>query len=359
MGINWNKKRSTWLKQKPLSPEGQGSSEAGCPERVVLSLSLKVSMLQLDKALSNLVWYYSWPFFEQKVGLEPFWGHLQTGLLCGSVISWWFSKLGFQSVSIVLTFRSLFREWMWRITVEQIKIFNKILRITFLRSNQNFWFFFFFFKISQSLGRYKMDVMTQESHAETQKETVLPLNCKITLLSPPFTSPLTAWTRTFSMGRVMRYEGSGERKGLGGSWFIKTKNMSHMQYCLLLINAVKGTEDIHFTRIAVCRKGDIWSKKKDRELFCAESFKWIILEASLTQSNHQSNTLGQLLMWCKVLWIHWLLWGKPDTCQWSMKIPLWVEGTRKCSYTWLKSLEISCLKVEYYQRPFSHKRAID
>lgn len=30
-----------------------------------------------------------------------------------------------------------------------------------------------------------MDIMTQESHAETQKDTVLPLNCKITLLSPP------------------------------------------------------------------------------------------------------------------------------------------------------------------------------
>lgn len=141
-GHKLEEERFSWLKQKPLSPEGRGSSEAGCPEGVVLSPSLKISMMKLDKTLSNLVWYYSWPFFEQKVRLEPSWGPFQTGLLCGSVISWWFSKPGFQCLSIVLTFRSLFRELMQRVTVEQIKIFNKILIITILRNNENIWIFF-------------------------------------------------------------------------------------------------------------------------------------------------------------------------------------------------------------------------
>jgi len=54
VGINWNKRCSAWLKGKPLSQKDSPVVKQ-VAQRGVQFPSLKVSMMQLDKALNNLV----------------------------------------------------------------------------------------------------------------------------------------------------------------------------------------------------------------------------------------------------------------------------------------------------------------
>ena len=42
------------------------------PREIVQPLSLEFFKTELDRALRNLVWPHSWPWFEQEVGLETF-----------------------------------------------------------------------------------------------------------------------------------------------------------------------------------------------------------------------------------------------------------------------------------------------
>lgn len=50
------------------------------PREVVQPLSFEFFKTELDKALRNLVWPHSWPWFEQEVGLETFGGLFQPEL---------------------------------------------------------------------------------------------------------------------------------------------------------------------------------------------------------------------------------------------------------------------------------------
>jgi len=67
--LNWSKRDSTVHKENSFHHEQVALLEQ------VAQIGCSVSILggfqnRLDKALSNLVWSHSWPYFEQKAGLE-------------------------------------------------------------------------------------------------------------------------------------------------------------------------------------------------------------------------------------------------------------------------------------------------
>lgn len=61
---------------------GQESTELGCPEEAVKSLSLEVLMTPQDKGPSDLAWILLWPCFELEIELQPSWVPLQPQWCC-------------------------------------------------------------------------------------------------------------------------------------------------------------------------------------------------------------------------------------------------------------------------------------